>query len=474
MKPTLHEYQKRAISFALAHKVSYNACDLGMGKSAIAIGWSKAILPEVNGVLIVAPIKTIGTSWPEQLELWGPELSFSILHGPNKDVLLRTKKDIYLINYEGLGWLLKQLKIIFKKTGKLPFRAIVLDEGAKAKSHATKRFKILEILADVAPKYKLILSGTPSPNSLLDLWAQYYFLDKGKRLYNNITAYRSQYFTQYEIKQKKMKTGEVKTTTKKLFGYAIKPFCDTVIHEKVGDITFRLDGDDYIKLPPKIINEIKIKLPPALMTQYNTLEEKFFIELEGSEIEAMSAPALAMKLRQFIQGGLYTDGPKVKVNGERPYAVIHKEKLSVLEDIVDNANGQGILCAIQFRFELDMIRKAFPDAPCIAGKVSNTECTRLINLWNQGKIPLMLCHPGSLAEGVNLQTGGHIVIWYALTWSLYQYLQFTARLHRQGQQNAVIVHHLIMSGTMDEAIMLALKNKFKGMRELLQYLKNLR
>jgi len=468
----LHKYQEGALAFALAKKSCYCALDMGMGKTAVALNWSKNILPEVGGVLVVAPIRTIYSSWPEELAKWTPELSYSLLHGPLKDVALRQKTDFYFINYEGLQWLLIELKKIFKATGKVPFRAIILDEGSKAKAPNTKRFGVLKILADVAPKYKLILSGTPSPNSLLDLWAQYFFLDKGKRLGGTITAYRAQYFTQYEITSKKLKSGEVRQQGRKIFGYIIKPFCADIIHERIGDITYRLDAKDYLEVPPKIINEIKVKLPPKLMAQYKTLEETFFLELEKTDIEAMSAPSLAMKLRQFVQGGLYLDEPKV--NGERPYTVVHQEKLSVLEELVEDASGQGILCAIQFRFELDMIRKKFPDAPVIAGGTSPVEAGKLIKQWNAGELPLLLCHPGSLSHGVNLQTGSHLIVWFGLTWSLEQYEQFNARLHRQGQINTVIIHHLVVAGTIDEDIMRALKSKFKGQRKLLDYLKGLR
>lgn len=472
-----HKYQERAIQFALAKKISYCAMDMGLGKTLVAILWAKHILANdlaVPGVLVVAPLRPMSTTWPEELKKWAPELSYQTLHGPTKVKAIRTKADFYLINYEGLAWLLKELKMIFKATKKLPFRAIILDEGNRAKSHSTKRHKVLNILSDVAPNYKLMLSGTPAPNSLLDLWAQYYFLDKGKRLGRKISHYRDRHFNQYEIKQKKFKSGKVVEQQKKIFGYVIKHAHDELIYEKIGDITFRLDAKDYLEIPEKVINKIVIPMSSKLRAQYNALENLFFIELEQSAIEAMNAPSLAMKLRQFVQGGLYTGKPREKVNGERPYSVVHTEKLKVLQELVEDANGNGILCAIQFRFELDMIRKVFPDAPVIAGGTKPSTAISLINKWNRGEIPLLLCHPASISDGVNLQSGSHLIVWYGLTWSLEKYLQFNARLHRQGQTKTVIIHHLIMEGTIDEVIMKALENKFEGQSELLKYLKELR
>jgi len=216
-------------------------------------------------------------------------------------------------------------------------------------------------------------------------------------------------------------------------------------------------------MPPITYNHIPCVLPPALKKKYDKLEKDFFLELEESEIEVPNAAQMSMKLRQFVQGGLY-DEDKVWIN-------IHNVKLSALKELLDTSCGTPILCAIQFRGELAMIRKEFPTVPVIAGGVPAKVSNRLINEWNAGKLPLLLCHPGSLSHGVNLQSGGHTLLWYGLTWSLEQYLQLNGRLYRQGQLNPVVIHHLVMKETIDEAVLNALASKDMGQTALLEYIK---
>ena len=450
----LRNYQLKASEFGQKTKIPYFTIDMGLGKTAIALHMvAKAFAepnPKVKGVLIIAPQSTIYTTWPDEIKLWQPHLSYTILHGPDKDTNLRRPVKLFIINYHGLPWLYNALWLLFKKTKRLPFNAIICDEASMLKSQKTKRFGIVKRLVEFCKELKIFLGGTPSPNSLLDLWAQYYLLDGGKRLGKAYTAYRSHYFTQDD------KDGRI---------FSIKEGVAPEIHASVADITYRLDSEDHLNLPDRIDNEIMVKMPSTLMTKYKELEKKFFIELEEAKVEAFSAASLSMKLRQFVQGGMYIDGGK-------SYQTIHKLKLEALHDLVESSCGQGILCAIQFRFELDMISKMFPGVPYIAGGVGSKVATEHIRAWNRSEYPLMLCHPASLSHGTNLQFGSYIMLWYGLTWSLEQYLQLNKRLHRLGQTHTVIIHHLLMEGTIDQRVMKALKHKFNTQKEFLDFLKN--
>ena len=451
LKP--YEYQNRVVEWMKTHPKSYIACDMGTGKSLMALKWIKNILPECGNILIIAPLRTISTTWPDEIKKWAPQLTYTILHGSKKVENLNQKVDVYLINYEGIAWLFEALKHYHKATGKIPFRALVLDEGSMIKSHSTKRFKLLKLLRPLFPDYMTILSGTPAPNSLLDLWSQYYLLDEGERLEKYITHYRQKYFWQID------RMG---------YMWKINKGADQVIYSRIEDITYRLDSKDYLELPEMTRNVIKVPLGKRLQTQYKLLEKEFFLALdEGEGVTAFNAASLSMKLRQFLQGAVYIDE-------KHNYKVLHEEKLKVLKSMVEEAGGSGILCAIQFRFELDMIKKAFPKVPYIAGGVAASTAVKLINQWNRGKLPLLLCHPASLSHGVNLQTGGHTILWYGLTWSLEQYLQLNKRLHRNGQKSAVVVHHLIVPDSVDERVMKALTAKFKTQSELLDYLRGKR
>ncbi len=456
----LYEYQEHALAFMDKYPASYLALDMGMGKTAIALTWIKKTLaakPQVKAALVVAPLRTVLTTWPEEASKWAPNLSIAVLHGADKAKTLNSKADIYLINFEGLTWLLRQLKVIYKQTRTVPFRMLVIDEGSLVKSHKAKRFDALKTLLPVFNQYRTIMSGTPAPNSVIDLWSQYFLLDGGLRLGKCITHFRNQYCAPHPRCKHQ---------------WVVKdPFQTELVYQKVKDITYRLDAADYLSLPERIDNVIKIQLSPSARQAYVDMEKKFQVELEEGGANAFNQASKAMKLRQIVQGAIYEDREDPDDHSKREYDILHTRKLEALEDLMEEASGQGILCAIQFRFELDMILSKFPDAPVVAGGTKASDTVRYIRMWNAGELPLLLCHPASLSHGVNLQAGSHIILWYGLTWSLEHYLQFNARLHRNGQKRAVIVHHLVAEHTIDERVMLALKNKFKNQSEFLNYLK---
>lgn len=447
MSLTLHKYQSNAAAFAVKNKFVYLAMEMGLGKTVVSLTWAK---DATTGTLVVAPLRGVSTTWPDEIEKWFPGKTYAILWGPDKDYELSRNVDYYIINYEGLQWLFTSLVKIFKAKKRMPFRRMVIDEGSMVKSSKTKRFKVLRQLRDLCPEGVVILSGTPSPNSLLDLWSQYYILDAGKRLGTSMAAFKSKYFVQRD---------------RQGFIWEIRSEEDSkAIYDAVKDITYRLEAKDYIEVPERIDNVIKVKMSSANLKQYKELEKTFMVELGDVTIAAMFAASLSMKLRQYIQGGMYIDEA-------RNYRVIHDAKLEALKSLVEEADGKGILCAIQFKFELDMIRKVFPNAPAITGGCK--DATQIIRDWNAKKIPLLLCHPASLSHSVNMQIGSHLMVWYALPWSLEHHDQLIARLHRQGQIHNVVVNYLVAEGTIDQAIVKALTKKAKTMKEFLDYMKGI-
>jgi SNF2 family DNA or RNA helicase len=427
----LHDYQIRAIRACKDLKTLFLAIDLGLGKTRIAIEATKDLpLP----TLVVAPLRVTYMTWPDELKKWAPEKKFFILHGPDKKDLVNYTADYYLINYDGLKWFFQEIK-----SGNRKFN-LVLDESSFIKSPKAMRFKMLRANLKRFPTYRLCLSASPSPNGLQDIWSQYYMLDEGKRLNSYFGHFRSLYFNY---------------SGPPLYKMSPRAGGEAAIKARVQDITFRLDGSDYNKMPPLTTNIIQVELAPPVMEQYKLLQKDFYLSLaEEKAVTAVTAATLSMKLRQFIQGAIYND------DGDGNYSVIHSAKVQALRELLEGSAGQSILCPIQFKFELEILRKAFgKNIPAIAGGVNAKESLQIQQAWNRGEIPLLLCHPASLSHGLNLQHGGHIVCWFGLTWNLEHYQQLIGRLNRQGQQNGVIVHHIIAKGTIDQRVLKALNAK---------------
>lgn len=442
----LHEYQKRAIKRMINEPELALFLDLGLGKTIVSLVALKRLLTtkRVKRVLIVAPLSVVHNVWVQEARKWSytEDLHFTILHGAEKSGRLISPAPIHLINYEGLIWWCDIVRRRFKV---FPYDTIIFDESSKVKSHKTKRFKQIKGLMKFF-KRRYLLTATPAPNSLMDLWSQFYVLDLGKTLGSAFYSFLHYHF--YEAYQ---------------YNWQLKPGAKEDIHELVAPKTIRLDNKDYLQLPKISYNRITLNMSAGLMKKYRELEREFFLELEETAIEVFNAGALSMKLRQFIQGGLY--------DRDHGWHDVHKIKLEALKDLVDTAAGNPVLCAIQFKGELAMIRKAFKKAPVIAGGTSVKDAQQYIEDWNEGKIPLLLCHPASLSHGVNLQAGGHTMLWYGITWSFEQYAQLNGRLYRQGQNKHVVVHHLVMNDTIDEAVMEALGRKEVTQTLLLDFLK---
>ncbi len=443
----LHPYQERARDFIEEHKCCFLAMDMGTGKTAVILDFIKQ---SGQKAFVLGPLRTITSSWPDEIKKWAPELTYKVLHGDGRSLVNTKGTDILLMNYEGLKWLSQQRGVWTR-------RMVIYDESSMCKAHGTQRFKLLRKMHPLWTDTSVCLSATPAPNSLQELWSQYYLLDKGDRLGKNITQFRERYCRSFSY------PGMSFTE------YRVAPEKERDIINAVAPITFRLDAADYLDMPSITYNRIDCTLTAKLTKQYKKLEDDFFLQLEDVGIEAPSAGLLSMKLRQFVQGGLYSVD---EVTEKRTWHELHNIKLRALKELVETSAGQPILCAIQFKGELAMIREAFNNAPVIAGGTTAKQGSEYIKSWNSGQIPLLLCHPASLSHGVNLQTGGHLLLWYGLTWSLEQYLQLNGRLHRQGQQNGVIVHQLVMKNTVDEAVLTALTRKNATQQGLLQALKD--
>jgi SNF2 family DNA or RNA helicase len=453
----LHQYQKKAIEFCTENKTVFLAMDLGLGKTAVAL---KIIEQTKQPAIVFAPLRVIYNTWPDEIAIWTPHLTYDILHGPDKSYTLKhSTADILLINFDGIKWFMKEVlknsKTVTTNTRKLlgwTKRILIVDESSMIKSPSTLRFKSLKKMFPLWGDYRLCLSATPMPNGYHELWSQYFILDKGKSLFDNYFRYRATFFHY---------TGPplYKTTLRKGSFEAIKKL--------IRPVTFRLDAKDHVKMPKVIYNNISLVMPPILRKKYKELEDNFFLEFQGADATAFNAAALSMKLRQFIQGAVYTDAG----NGE--FYPIHQLKIDALKELIETSVGQPILCPIQFKFELKMIRAFIHnDIPCISGGTPNKLANQHIKYWNEGKLPLLLCHPASLGHGVNLQAGGSNLVWFGLPWSLEHYLQLNGRLIRQGQKSSgVVVNHIIMKSTIDERIVKVLKMKDATQAKLLDALK---
>ncbi|MEG0319991.1 MAG: DEAD/DEAH box helicase, partial [Niameybacter sp.] len=357
-----------------------------------------------------------------------------------REEALRTTADIYVINRENVSWLVERYKQHW------PFDMVVVDELSSFKSPKSKRFKDLK---RVLPYIKRIvgLTGTPAPNSLMDLWSQLYLLDKGERLGKTLTAYREKYFSPDKRNQHIVYT------------YKLKSFAEEAIHKQIGDICISLSAEDYLDLPERIDNVVKVKLNDKVMQQYKEFERQNLLELQDTDITAATAGVVVGKLLQMANGNIYDDQGEVHR--------IHDAKLEALSEIIEHVNGQPVLVFYNFKHDYDSLVRRFKKL-----EPKTLQTGEDIKAWNQGKIKMLLAHPASVGHGLNLQAGGNIIIWYGLTWSLELYQQANARLYRQGQRNsAVIIHHLVAEGTVDEHILEVLHTKDKGQSSLLQAVK---
>ena len=444
MKYSPHDYQKYVTDFILNHPVAAVFLDMGLGKTAITLS---AIFElcldsfEVRKVLVIAPLRVARDTWSDEIRKWDHlrGLTYSVAVGTEAErkAALMQKVSVYLINRENIQWLIEESGLPFD------YDMVVIDELSSFKSYQAKRFRSL---LKVRPTVKRIvgLTGTPSSNGLMDLWAEFRILDLGKRLGRFITHYRNAYFLPDK------RNGQV------VFSYKPREGAEEEIYAAISDITISMKAVDHLKMPECVMNEIKVTLSEKERKTYDTMKADLVVSLGEEEIDAGNAAALANKLSQMANGAVYGEDKRV--------FPIHERKLDALEDLIEAANGKPVLVAYWFKHDLERIQKRF--------KVREIKTSRDIADWNNGRIPVAVIHPASAGHGLNLQAGGSTLIWFGLTWSLELYQQTNARLWRQGQRSkTVVIHHIIAENTIDERIMNALRKKDKTQSALIDAVK---
>jgi len=449
MQYSPHEYQTYATEFILAHPIAAILLSMGLGKSVITL---TALFDlcldsfEIGRVLIIAPLRVARSTWPEEIRKWDHlrGLTYSVAVGSEgeRKSALRQQVSLHIINRENVQWLVEQSGLPFD------YDMIIVDELSSFKSYQAKRFRSL---MKARPTVKRIvgLTGTPSANGLMDLWAEFRLLDLGKRLGRFITHYREEFFL------------PDKRNGQQIFTYKPKTGAEDEIFRRISDITISMKSTDYLHMPECVINEVSVALSPTEQEAYTRMKQDLIVQLRDGEIDAVNAAALSGKLCQMANGAVY---------GEDHQAVaFHDRKLDALEDMIEAANGHPVMVVYWFKSDLSRIEERLREKGITFERLDDSES---IERWNRGEIPVLLLSPASAAHGLNLQSGGSHIIWFGLTWSLELYQQTNGRLWRQGQKaETVVINHIITEGTIDERILAVLKNKDATQEELIAAVK---
>lgn len=437
MKYKPHDYQKYATEYIESHPEAAVFLDMGLGKTSITLTALNNLLFDyfdVHRILVIAPLRVARNTWSDEIEKWDHlhNLTFAIAVGSEKERLeaLRKQADITMINRENLQWLIE-------KSGQ-PFEydMVVIDELSSFKNHQAKRFKAL---MKVRPKVKRIvgLTGTPSSNGLMDLFAEFKILDMGVRLGRFIGQYRNTYFNPDKV------NGPI------VYSYKPLPGAEDAIYEKISDITISMKAADHLKMLELVNTKYMVHLSEKEKKKYEDMKAKLVLELPEGEITAANAASLSGKLSQMANGAVYADNESI--------LPIHDRKLDALEDIIESANGKPLLIAYWFKHDLIRIEQRLTEKKIPFQKLDSDASMKM---WNKGELPVALIHPASAGHGLNLQSGGSTLVWFGITWSLELYQQTVARLYRQGQSSrTVTVIHILTQGTVDEKIMKALAEK---------------
>ena len=437
-----HDYQDYATGFVLEHPYCGLILDMGLGKSVITLTALWVLILDsfdLGRVLVVAPKRVAENTWPKELQKWDHlrGLTYSLVMGSeqNRREALRKRAFLYIVNRENVSWLVDNWR--------WDFDGLVVDELSSFKSSKAQRFRALKKTRPLC-KRVIGLTGTPAPNTLIDLWPQIYLLDMGKRLGRFITGYRERFFV------------PDKRNREIVYSYKPREGAEQKIYELIGDICISMKATDHLGMPELVSSRVEVRLSDKERKLYDTLKRDMVLKLGDDEIDAVNAAALAGKLLQMAGGAVYdTEGRVLR---------IHDRKLDALEDLIEAANGKPLLVAYWYKHDLERIRERFD--------VRTIDTVRDITDWNAGKIPVACIHPASAGHGLNLQAGGSTIVWFSLTWSLELYQQLNARLWRQGQSAAtVIVEHLVAAGTHDEDVMRALERKDMGQTALIEAVK---
>lgn len=449
----LHEYQDFCVEFLKTHPEAMLILEMGLGKSAISL---TAILDlmfdsfEVGKVLVIAPLRVAKTVWPEERETWehASFLQMSVMVGSAKqrEAALHTPADIYVINRENVKWLTDYLE---KHKIPWPFDMVVIDELSSFKNHQSQRWKALR---KVRPKIKRIvgLTGTPAGNGLMDLWAETCLIDGGERLGRFIGRYREAYF----------KAAGMNPYTGVVYSYVPLPGAEEAIYSRISDITVSMKALDYLKMPDQVMVNHYVDMDENERAAYDSMKNELLVQMDGDTIDAAIAAVLSGKLLQMANGAIYNDQKEMKL--------LHDKKLEMLGDLIEQANGQNVLVAYWFQHDHQRIREYLAN---LGYKSRDLKTDADIADWNAGKIQVGLISPASAGHGLNIQKGGHILIWFSLIWSLEMYQQTNARLWRQGQKEVVTIHHILTRDTVDGDVLAALERKDTTQQNLISAVK---
>lgn len=455
----LRNYQQRAVEFIKRNSRAGLFLDMGLGKTIITLTALADLIQRgvVNRVLLVAPLRPAQGTWRQEARKWQhtKSLTFKLLTGNERKRLmaLNSKAQIHIINPESLRWLINVLRARNKKHG-WPYDTLVIDESSMFKTPSSKRFGSLRFQLRHFQR-RIILTGTPAPKGLMDIWAQIFILDNGARLGTKIERYRSKFFTPAGFRNKQYEPDENAR--------------DQIL-QLISPIVLTMRAEDWLELPPTLTQNIYVDLPPTARRMYERMEEEMFLELEKGNVEILSAASLSAKCWQMANGFVYlTDAA-----GQRAWQATHDEKLHALQEVIDGVGG-NVLVAYWFKPDLARLRAVYPRAPAIADCKNERDLQRLLNEWNSGKHPVMFVHAQGAGHGLNLQLGGNVLVFYSLLWSREYYVQVTGRIgaaRQVGLRDHVMIKHILARDTVDEVMLLAQHTRHVTERGIINILKD--
>lgn len=439
------EYQEQAVKHLVSSVHNGLFADMGTGKTVTTLSALK-ILKQKNllrRVLIVAPLRVAKFTWPDEIQKWAHlnDLSYTVVHGAEKDELRHAATDIHLINPEGLLWLLPLLT----KDKRFNYDWLIIDESSKFKSYSSKRFKLLKPLLGKFAR-RTILTGTPATNGMMDLFSQMFVVDQGMSLGAYITKFRAEFFHQKPFDP---------------YGWYLNDGAEAKIYERIQHKIMRVAASDYYQLPV-VFQDIPVELPDSALRKYKQMEATLQADIKSGVVTAANAAVASGKCRQIASGFLYDD--------QRNATWLHEAKFDALSDLLEELHGKPVLIFYNFVETAELLIQRF-GAQIIKGAATEAQ-RELLNAWNRGEVPILAAHPASAGHGLNLQDGGHHIIWFDPTWNLEDYLQANARLHRQGQKYTVYIHRLVARGTLEQAIVKRLESKDKLQSDLLSALRD--
>lgn len=444
----LYNYQLTSVGHIINNPKTGLFLDMGLGKTISSLTAVNKLMYdnfEISKVLVIAPKRVAINVWPDEIENWDhvKHLSIQVVNGTEKQRIaaLNTPADIHTIGRDNVTWLCNYYG------SNLPFDMLIIDESSSFKNHNSLRFKALKLAISSFTRI-VLLTGTPAPNSLLDLWAQIYLLDRGERLGRFISHYRNNFFIPNQ------RNGSI------IYNYKLKAKAsEQEIYKKIKDICISMKAEDYLDLPGTIVNNVKIEFPPDLQKKYDDFERENILELIDEEITAVNAAALSNKLLQFANGAIYDENRNVHE--------VHRLKIDACKELIEEANGKPVLIAWTYQHDRDRLLEALKEF----NPVQLDDNPQTIKDWNAGKIQVIMMHPASGGHGLNLQKGGNLIIWYGQTWSLELYQQFNKRLDRQGQDQIVVINKLVAHKTHDIDVIKAQEKKAGGQESLMQAVK---